>query len=270
MLEAHSLLGPRTQCTARTLSGTASTAIGTVDPTTAGELLTSGSVLCYSLVVDVNKKNPVKLTVIWKQPLLLYSQSGALWFLRISSCRLTVPPLVFVFCFFPNDLQLNFFIFTPGDSHCINDKLISPAKAKHLLEIEMSYAVVERRCYGARRKVWHPIKIPGVLARRTLSYSIKPLKQPPEGRRAVSHLNLSTAPAAAGGQDLEWQTGRRQGQMISDTLWNNSGLCPKNAKQKKRNTCFLCLANCSFGRLDYFQQTTIKNLKKRSRLLFDI
>lgn len=120
VLEAHSLRGPRTQCTARTPSGTASTAIGTVDPTTAGELLTSGSVLCYSRVVTVNKNSPVKLAAIWKQPRLLYFQSGPLWFLRISSHRLTVPPLLF---FFPNELQLNCFIFTPGDSHCINDKL---------------------------------------------------------------------------------------------------------------------------------------------------
>lgn len=123
VLEAHSLRGPRTQCTARTPSGTASTAIGTVDPTTAGELLTSGSVLCYSRVVTVNKNSSVKLTAIWKQPRLLYYLSGVLWFLRISSRPLTVPPLLFFFFFFPNELQLNCFIFTPGDSHCINDKL---------------------------------------------------------------------------------------------------------------------------------------------------
>lgn len=43
--EAHSLQGPLTQCMARTLTGIANTATGTVDPTIAGELFTVVKIL---------------------------------------------------------------------------------------------------------------------------------------------------------------------------------------------------------------------------------
>lgn len=77
MLGVHSLQGPRIQYTGRTLSGTASTAIGTVDPTTAGELITA-------VVVNVKDKiEEIKLS----SPTIIRVSPANLWHLVVENIK---------------------------------------------------------------------------------------------------------------------------------------------------------------------------------------